>query len=273
MTRIPKGGGSRMARRFGLTACLLGLLAAAAMLAAGPPARSADKDLNSCVDCHKDTRFLVQNRKLYEYFRGWELSIHAAQGVTCVDCHGGNPRAATKAAAHAGATLKASERSSSTNYQNIPDTCARCHKDVASRFRLSEHYKHLKPNKDNEQGPNCVTCHGSVNTSVLNVITVRRTCEQCHNEKTGNSPEMPEQAETVLNNFLSISRYYRFIAVRSTPEESKAFFTMVDPMIKRLQAEWHTFDIDRIEQETKEVIDFLKVRRNELIKTRPTKRK
>ena len=103
--------------------------------------------------------------------------------------------------------------------------------------------------------------------------TVRKTCEQCHNEKTGNNPEIPGEAEAVLNNFLSISRYYRFIAARSTPEESKAFFTMVDPMIKRLNADWHTFEIDVIRQQTEDLVRFLKVRRNELMQSPPSKRK
>jgi nitrate/TMAO reductase-like tetraheme cytochrome c subunit len=266
---------SRPAARIALPALLaLGVLLAlgTGAWAADPAPRATAKDTNSCVDCHSDSRFLVQNKKLYEYYQGWKLSVHAAQGVTCAGCHGGDPRAATKAEAHAGAALKASDQSSATNYQNIPDTCARCHKEIFSRFQLSEHYAHLKPNKDNEQGPNCVTCHGSVNTTVLNVNTVRKTCEQCHNEKTENSPEIPAQAETVLNNFLSINRYYRFIAVRSSSEDAKAFFTMVDPIIKKLAADWHTFDIDRIEKETQELVEFLKVRRNDLINKPPTRR-
>ena len=264
-----------LVRRVCTALCALGLLLAfgAGARAAEPAPRAAAKVRNTCVDCHSDARFLVQNKKLYEYFQGWQTSVHAVQGVTCVDCHGGNPRATGKTEGHAGAALKSSERGSATNYQNIPDTCARCHKEIFSRFQLSEHFAHLKPNKDNEQGPNCVTCHGSVNTTVLNVITVRRTCEQCHNEKSGIFPGIPDQAETVLNNFLSISRYYRFIAVRSSPEDSKAFFTQVDPIVKRLNADWHTFDIDRIEKETKELVEFLKLRRNALIKTPPAKRK
>jgi nitrate/TMAO reductase-like tetraheme cytochrome c subunit len=275
MTTLSIAGRRPLTRLVCTALSVLGLLLAsgAGSGAAEPATRAAAKDKNTCVECHSDARFLVQNKKLYEYFQGWQTSIHAAQGVTCVDCHGGNPHAASKAEAHAGAALKSSDRSSSTNYRNIPDTCARCHKEIVSRFRLSQHYAHLKPNKDNEQGPNCVTCHGSVNTTVLNVNTVRRTCEQCHNEKTGNSPEIPDQAEAVLNNFLSISRYYRFIAVRSSPEDAKAFFTLVDPVVKRLNADWHTFEIDRIEKETKDLVEFLKVRRNDLIKTPPSKRK
>jgi formate-dependent nitrite reductase cytochrome c552 subunit len=46
---------------------------------------------NSCIECHGQPDLRVTEKKLYKYFREWELSIHAQEGVTCVDCHGGNP--------------------------------------------------------------------------------------------------------------------------------------------------------------------------------------
>lgn len=263
----------RIAPRRWLGAALLAalVLLAAAAAQGAEPAKTEAK--NSCVDCHSDSRFLVQNKKLYDYFQGWKLSVHAANDVTCSDCHGGDPKAADKKSAHSGAAMGSAARSSAINYQNIPATCARCHKEVYKRFKLSAHYEHLKDTGDGEQGPNCVTCHGSVNTTVLNVTTVRQTCAQCHNDKTGNSPEIPAKAEEVLNNFLSINRYYRFIALRSTPEEGKAFFQFVDPVIKQLNADWHTFDIDAIDQKTHDLVQFMKVRRNDLLQSAKSKRK
>lgn len=250
-----------------LAAVLAGLLVA---LGAGPSGAqesgaAAQAEQSTCVDCHSEERFLVQNKKLYDYYQGWKLSVHALEGVACADCHGGNPEADGKEAAHGGEVMGSSARTSPINYRNIPDTCARCHRRIFARFKLSAHYEHLEDSDSDEQGPTCVTCHGSVNTTVLNVRNVRQTCEQCHNEETRIAPSIPGKAEHVLNNFLSISRYYRLIALRSEPEEAQAFFRIVDPMIEELNAEWHTFDIDAIEEKTQDLVQFMKVRRNDLL--------
>jgi hypothetical protein len=239
-------------------------LALLPLLLAGQPASAAGKARNSCVDCHSDAKFLVQNKKLYDYFQAWKDSIHSQANVTCVDCHGGNPQAATKEAAHGGRSMSASEQASPTSYQNIPTTCARCHKTVYQRFKESAHYEHLRATAQEEQGPNCVTCHGSVNTTVLNVNTVRETCRQCHNEQTKNNPEIPSEAEAVLSNFLSIHRYYRYIVLRAKPEQVKSFVTIMEPLVKRVAADWHTFDLDKVKEDTHNLVVFLKEQRDKL---------
>ena len=250
--------------------CLAGMLVLVAWpVGAQAPARP---QVDSCSACHSDSKFFVQNKKLYDYFQSWKDSIHKQEGVTCADCHGGNPKAKTKEAAHGNEALRSSDASSPINYRNIPATCAKCHRKIYEEYRESEHFKHLKAAAQDEQGPNCVTCHGSLNTTVLTVANVRKTCQQCHNKETDNSPEIPAQAEEVLNNFLSIHRYYRFIATRSTPEDAKSFFQFVDPVIKRLNAEWHTFDIDTIDEKTHDLVQFMKVRRNDLLNAERRKR-
>ncbi|MBI4081630.1 MAG: hypothetical protein HY423_03370 [Candidatus Lambdaproteobacteria bacterium] len=257
-------------RTIGLWLACRGLMLGAALVfaqgAAAQPA--ANRVTNSCVDCHSDAKFLVQNKKLYDYYQGWQLSVHRQEKVTCVDCHGGNPRLADKTGAHSGKAMRAAEPESPISYQNVPKTCANCHEDVYKSYQQSAHFKNLKAKAEDKQGPNCVTCHGSVNISVLNVGTVRTTCEQCHNTKTGVFPEIPEQAEDVLSNFLSIHRYYRFIATRGEPGQIQALFKIIDPRIKRLNASWHTFDLDKVTSETKELIDFLKVQRDQIARQR-----
>ena len=84
--RLALGSGSW--RRLGLVLTLL------AALPAGAQAPAKQKD--SCVDCHRNPDFLVQNKKLYDYFRDWQLSIHRQHDVSCSDCHGGHPEIADK---------------------------------------------------------------------------------------------------------------------------------------------------------------------------------
>jgi hypothetical protein len=109
-----------------------------------------------------------------------------------------------------------------------------------------------------------VTCHGSVNTTVLNVTTVRATCEKCHNKETGNHPEIPGQAEDVLSQFLSIQRYNRYLVQKGDPAKVKATFKILSPRIKRLNDSWHTFDLEKVSEQTQDMINFLKAQREQM---------
>jgi hypothetical protein len=117
-----------------------------------------------------------------------------------------------------------------------------------------------------EQGPNCVTCHGSINSTVLNVNTVQEACARCHNDESENHPEIPEQAKTVLNKFLSIHRFYRYITVKGDPNETKEFFQNIGDRVYKLSVNWHTFDLDTAEEATGTLLDLLKKKRDEVRK-------
>jgi formate-dependent nitrite reductase cytochrome c552 subunit len=205
----------------------------------------------------------VTNRKLYDYFERWTSSVHKQEDVTCVDCHGGNPEVSDKDAAHAG-DLGGAPSSSAINFRNIPRTCGDCHDDIYEGFRKSSHFEHVVAKKQEDQGPTCVTCHGSINVSVLNVTTVEETCTRCHNEESDNHPENATEARALLNRFLSIHRYYRYITVRGDPVETREFFEKIDAQIHDLSVTWHTFDLSKIREETRSVLDSLKHKRQEV---------
>jgi hypothetical protein len=225
------------------------------------PLAADEKD--SCVECHSDPSFLVTNKKLYDYFQRWTSSLHAQQEVTCVDCHGGNPELSGKKGAHGG-DLAGSKKGSAVNFRNIPGTCGDCHEDILEGFRGSAHFKHLTTEEKEEQGPNCVTCHGSINVAILNVNTVEEVCSQCHNEASGNHPENPQKARELLNRFLAIHRYYRYINVRGDAVETRPFFEMVDTQLRDLSVTWHTFEIERIGEKTQAVFEALRTKRQEI---------
>ena len=224
---------------------------------------SAEEAKDSCVDCHGDASFLVTNKKLYDYFQRWGSSVHKQEGVTCVDCHGGNPRSTDKEKAHGG-DLDAAKAKSAVNFRNIPKTCGGCHEDIYQGFRESAHFEHVVSKDQEDQGPTCVTCHGSLNVEVLNVNTVEETCRKCHNEETENSPENAEEARALLNRFLSIHRYYRYITKRGDPAETKRFFEEFDAQIHDLSVTWHTFDLDAIGEKTEAVLAGLRAKREEV---------
>jgi Cytochrome c554 and c-prime len=123
------------------------------LLASLPAAAEAPADQkDSCVDCHRNPDFLVQNKKLYDYYRDWQLSIHRQQDVTCSDCHGGNPEFSDKARAHGG-EVGEEGRNNAVNFRNIPDTCGQCHDEFLEAYLGSKHFKHLVKAKQEKQGP------------------------------------------------------------------------------------------------------------------------
>ena len=218
----------------------------------------------SCIACHSNPDFLVTAKKLYDYYQDWEISVHRQEDVGCEDCHGGNSEARDQKGAHGSEVSGGLTAGSAVSFENIPSTCGNCHGDIYEGFRKSNHFGHIVKKKQEKQGPNCVTCHGSMNTTVLNVNTVKKACQRCHNEATANHPEIPEKASDILNRFLSIQRYRRYIGIRGDPAETQAFFAVMDARVRDLSVLWHTFDLPKIDKETRFVLDLLKTKRAEV---------
>lgn len=229
----------------------------------GGPFEARGKD--TCVDCHGNPDFFVTNKKLYQYFQDWTLSRHKQEEVTCVDCHGGDPEAVDKRKAH-GKAVGSSKSRSLVGFKKIPTTCGKCHDDTYSGFIKSRHFQQLIDKKQSSQGPSCVTCHGAMNIAALNVNTVKKVCSVCHNQKSSNHPEIPDKAENLLNRFLSIHRFFRFVSIRGEPEKSREFLSRTDDMISDLSIDWHTFDLDKIDKSTRTILELLKAKRDEIKK-------
>lgn len=238
-------------------------LALALLPFGGGEAWAAEK-LNSCIECHGDPDFLVRATKLYDYFQEWSNSIHRQEDVSCEDCHGGNPEVSDKQGAHGTEVSGGQNPGSSVNFENIPATCGECHDAIYDGYRQSDHFDHLVEKKQDKQGPNCVTCHGSINSTVLNTNSVEKECQRCHNEETENHPDIPAEASEILNRFLSIHRYYRYIGIRGDPATTRGFFAAMDERIRELSVLWHTFDLPKIKKETRFILDLLRAKRAEI---------
>ena len=252
-------GGRRWARELATVG-----LSALLFLSLGPwEGASAEEPKDFCVECHGKTSFLVTNKKLYSYFRDWRSSNHTRGGVTCVDCHGGDPESDDKEKAHRG-DLSAAEASSAVNFRNIAKTCGRCHEHVYRGFRESAHFEHLVNNGQEDQAPSCVTCHGSMNVTVLNAYTVEEACRECHNQESRNHPESVEDAKALLRNFLSIRRYHHYIAARGDPAATKPFLKGIDARIHDLTETWHTFDLEAAREKSEAILEDLRARRDEV---------
>jgi hypothetical protein len=150
---------------------------------------------DTCIDCHKEQKFRVQNKALFDYYQDWKGSDHDEAGVSCGDCHGGDATLAKKEEAH-GKDISPYKETSMVFYKNIPGTCGKCHEEVYRNFIDSKHYKVLEKSG---RGPVCITCHGNPLANVYYTSTVLSTCRGCHNLQTQNNPEVIDVADTILH--------------------------------------------------------------------------
>jgi len=118
-----------------------------------------------CIECHSG-----QEGRLAEPVSAWRTSIHAENGVSCHDCHGGDSTDFAMAMSPENGFLGAPD------YEEVPDFCGQCHVGVAKEYKAGAHGKALE-----QGGAQCVVCHGNhaVKKASLDLIN-EQTCTQCH---------------------------------------------------------------------------------------------
>jgi len=118
-----------------------------------------------CLQCHGG-----MEGRLGAPVKDWEHSVHRENGISCHDCHGGDPTdfamAMSPERGFRGAPVE----------EEIPAFCGRCHIGVRDDYLASKHGRAL-----GEGGPQCVTCHGNhaVQRASLALIN-EQDCTRCH---------------------------------------------------------------------------------------------
>jgi mono/diheme cytochrome c family protein len=202
---------------------------------------------SQCVDCH---RGLPEQSQAGHSFAVWGQSQHAAAGVRCEACHGGDPAAADRIAAHRG-VRRSSDRNSPVYYTRIPQTCGRCHASQLAYFRSSVHYARLE---SDGRGPNCVTCHGAMATSVLSAAQVLGTCAACHSPGGVAGADRARSSAPVLALVQAEQILYevvRQVAGRSPGAEGASARARLASAQRHLRAAaevWHNFRLDSAAQ-------------------------
>jgi len=138
-------------------------LTAMALLLPGAFALAAEETV--CLQCHVNLE-----RQLSEPVELWHQSIHAANGISCHNCHGGNPTDFALAMAPESGFLGVPEP------DGIPDFCGRCHIGVRDDYLASAHGQARLTG-----GPQCVNCHSNhrVTAASLDLIAPQ-LCGSCH---------------------------------------------------------------------------------------------
>lgn len=168
----------------------LRLVAAALLLFAVTAIVSAQKK-SSCIECHAR----LEDSRLSAPAKLFNDDIHHARGLSCNDCHGGDPNDDTKEGAkdpHKGYLGKPKKL-------DIPAYCGKCHSDanLMKRFNPSlrvdqerEYYTsvHGKLLKSGDaRVATCISCHSvhgirAVTDPLSSVypLNVAQTCATCH---------------------------------------------------------------------------------------------
>lgn len=172
------------ARRSLLVACLL--LTSRFVWAAERP--------DSCVECHRSFESDASAPT-----QAMEHDIHIQRGLSCADCHSGDPAAMDQAAAMDPAKGFVGRPSR----QEIPQFCARCHADPAymrkynpnlptdqyAKYLTSQHGKRFS--QGDSDVAVCTSCHEAHGIrskkdplSPVYATNIPGTCAVCHNDAT-----------------------------------------------------------------------------------------
>ena len=183
-------------RRLFLVAPVVAFLGAFHAAAAEPPrqAPAGPRPLEtSCVSCHSQL-----DDVLLEPTKHTQEDVHFLRGLSCHDCHGGNPAAGADGDPDAAHDRKLGWTGKPLRGQ-IPVFCAGCHADAAFMKRYNPHtridqygeYRTSVHGKRNAEGDDraavCVDCHGvhgiravSDPRSPVYPTNVAETCGTCH---------------------------------------------------------------------------------------------
>ena len=152
----------------------------------------AAQQKNSCVECH-----INLPGEIGDPARSIKNDIHLSRGLSCNDCHGGDPTKDDKVAAK----NPAKGYLGRPRTTDIPAFCGKCHNDAnfmkrfnpalrvdqEKEYSTSVHGQLLKTG--NEKVATCISCHGvhgirSVTDALSSVYpsNVAETCSKCHSE-------------------------------------------------------------------------------------------
>lgn len=156
-------------------------------------------EITSCTACHSDSDMF--DRESTDIVKGFTDDVHAKVGLSCHDCHGGNPdpELADDMDAAMDQDYAANPYQGAPGRLAIPSFCGHCHSSPSymKRFRpdarvdQEQEYWTSQHGQALEQGDTrvatCIDCHGrhgirdvSDPNSAVYPTRVAETCKECH---------------------------------------------------------------------------------------------
>jgi hypothetical protein len=182
----------------------------------------------------------------------WRQSWHSRNGVSCHDCHGGDPVDAALAMSRERGFVGV------PNYRDVPAFCGKCHIGILKNYGDSGHGKALKVSGG---GPNCVTCHGShgIQKASIDIINEQRS-SQCHPY---------ERAGTIKQALFATENKIQDIRTGLKKLSSQGIYTgEEDKTLFRTEAEYrtlfHTVDVSLVKKKTDGFVEQLDALQNRM---------
>jgi nitrate/TMAO reductase-like tetraheme cytochrome c subunit len=153
---------------------------------------SAQSTKTSCLNCH-------EGQENVQHFKD---DVHAEVGLSCHDCHGGNPDPAADMDVAKDRKFPGNPFRGAPERASIPDFCGKCHSsaeymkrfnpaarvDQVTEYWTSGHGKRLKANDTSVA--TCIDCHSvhdirrKANPEApVYATNVAQTCSRCHSDR------------------------------------------------------------------------------------------
>lgn len=207
-----------------LFTALLGLPVAGTALAAEPGE-------TVCLQCHGG-----QPGHLGAPVQAWQGSVHQRSGISCHDCHGGDPTDYANAMSPERGFLGAPAHAA------VPEFCGRCHVGVLGDYRESAHGLKVA-----QGGAQCVTCHGdhAVQEATLELIN-ERDCTQCHDY--ARAAQIKSALAETDARFAGLGEEFerlKLLGVNTGPARGSLF-----DLRNRYHRVFHSFNVEKVRGET-----------------------
>ena len=197
---------------------------------------------SACVACHSSENM---DQDMLNLVQDWRQSWHAANDVSCHDCHGGAPEDASDSMSH-----NRGFRGVPTTDQ-IPDLCGTCHIAILRNYTESGHGKSIC---EVPTGPTCVTCHGSHNIKQASIdIINEKRCSQCHSYERARL--MKQALYEMENKLTTIRTDLKELRLAGLPlqDQEKNFFRAHS----EFRTVFHTIDIELVKEKSNEFLEKL----------------
>jgi nitrate/TMAO reductase-like tetraheme cytochrome c subunit len=188
-----------------------------------------------CLTCH-DAQWMKPAYR--QIVTEWRHSIHYRNGVSCNNCHGGDPDNAALAMSPQKGFVGVPTKLGVTNF------CGKCHIDIMESFRASGHCLALQTTG---KGPNCVTCHGAHNIHQANIDIINpKLCGRCHSyDRARIIKAALWQTEVKMKDLHESLRILKSGLIPATEEEKILFRTE-----ESYRSLFHTVDVNMVKDKT-----------------------
>jgi hypothetical protein len=216
---------------------------------------------NQCISCHSSDQMKPEFQEIVD---AWQPSWHAQNGISCENCHGGDPKDAEASMSRERGFV------GTPQYQEVPDFCGKCHIGILSSYLESGHGKALRASK---KAPNCVTCHGSHNIRKASIEIINpQLCTKCHSYDRAKAMKQAlfevedriYRLEKVLGELKQEGFYPQADeqSLFSTQAEFRTLFHTVDVNLVRSRTGEFMLKLDLIDKNIQEAYQKLRFRKN-----------